>query len=91
MSVGYFGWVGVVGKIFWVGGGEWRCVGAGEGEWGWVQFLIMPLANKHSRKLFSLTLALILLSISLSAANFFSSSLLFVVRQCLLDISASLL
>ena len=60
--MGYFGWVGVLwgiilggwgrvgvgGTLFWVGGGEWRCVGMGQGEWGWVQCLIMLNKDKQS-------------------------------------------
>ena len=40
----YFGWVEVVGALFWVGGGRWDIIWGG---WGWVGMsgggcLIMP-------------------------------------------------
>ena len=42
----YFGWVGVYGALFWVGGGGQENILDGlrwvGGEWGWVHCLIMP-------------------------------------------------
>ena len=40
--------MGLGGTLFWVGGGEWGCVGVSEGEWGWVQCLIM--LNKDNKQ-----------------------------------------
>ena len=55
--LGGWGWVGLGGEIFWVGGGGWKNVlsewgwvevtgvsGGGGGEWGWVHCLIIPFS-----------------------------------------------
>ena len=41
--------------LFWVGGGEWENIlgdwgwlGMSGGEWGWVHYLIMPVAISYS-------------------------------------------
>ena len=44
----YFGLVGVEEKALWVGGGEWKWLGADGCEWRLVHCLIMPVINKNS-------------------------------------------